>query len=132
MKHETRNIKHSNATESDGMFHDSCFMIHFMRCSYLIIIICYHQYMNKLIIKIIFYALIIGVAIAGTVLYIKSQPVTMNNEQQTMNNSMGTSATCIITIDGQKYDVESLRSTHTGGGYFPMRHGYERRLSSQT
>jgi predicted heme/steroid binding protein len=74
--------------------------------------------MNKLIIKIIFYALIIGVAIAGTVLYIKSQPVTMNNEQQTMNNSMGTSATCIITIDGQKYDVESLRSTHTGGDIF--------------
>ena len=74
--------------------------------------------MNKIIVKIIFYALIVGITIAGTVLYIKSQPAPTNNGQWTMNNSNGTTATCIITIDGQKYDVESLRNTHTGGDIF--------------
>ncbi len=70
--------------------------------------------MNKLLPKIIFYALIVGVAIAGTLLYIKTQPPpTAPN----MSPSPAAS-TCIITIDGQKYDVESLRNTHTGGDIF--------------
>ena len=102
-----------------------CFMFHTRSAYHLIIIICYHQYsktitnnMSKLLPKIIFYALIVGVAIAGTLLYVKTRPAAMNNEQQTMNNSTGSPASCIITIDGQKYDVESLRSTHTGGDIF--------------
>jgi hypothetical protein len=70
--------------------------------------------MNKLLPKIIFYTLIVGVVVAATLLYLKTWP--MNNGQQTMNNL--TSITCIITIDGQKYDVESLRNTHTGGDVF--------------
>ena len=73
--------------------------------------------MNKLLPKIIFYALIVGVAIAGTLLYVKTQPSAMNTQQQTTNNATG-AATCIITIDGQKYDVASLRNTHTGGDVF--------------
>lgn len=72
--------------------------------------------MNKLLIKIIFYALIIGVAVAGTVLYLKSQPTSSIADQQPATNNQQPS--CIITIDGQKYDVESLRSMHTGGDIF--------------
>jgi len=69
--------------------------------------------MNKLLPKIIFYGLIIGVAVAGTVLFLRSQPV--DNQQLTTSNQQ---PSCIITIDGQKYDVESLRFTHTGGDIF--------------
>jgi hypothetical protein len=74
--------------------------------------------MNKLLIKIIFYALIIGIAIAGTVLYMKTRPVSTNNGQWTMDNPTGMPATCIITIDGQRYDVQTIRNTHTGGDVF--------------
>ena len=74
--------------------------------------------MTRILPKIIFYGLIIGVAIAGTLLYMKAQPAPTNNGQWTMDNSNGTTATCIITIDGQKYDVESLRNMHTGGDIF--------------
>jgi len=68
--------------------------------------------MTKILPKIVFYALIVGVAITGALLYIKIRPA---NQQPTTNNQQ---PICIITIDGQKYDVESLRSTHTGGDIF--------------
>jgi hypothetical protein len=70
--------------------------------------------MNKLLPKIIFYTLIVAVAVAGTLLYMRMQPAAISQ------NATPTSATatCIITIDGQKYDVASLRNTHTGGDVF--------------
>ena len=69
--------------------------------------------MTKIIPKIIFYGLIIGVAIAGTILFLRSQPV--DNQQPTIVNQQ---PTCIITIDGLKYDVQPLRDMHTGGDIF--------------
>ena len=74
--------------------------------------------MNKILPKLVFYALIVGIAVAGVLLYMRTKPTPSDNRQWTMDNSTGTSATCIITIDGQKYDVESLRDTHTGGDVF--------------
>jgi hypothetical protein len=82
--------------------------------------------MTKLLPKIIFFALIIGIAVAGTVLYIRTRAST-DNGPWTMDNSKGTAPTanineqqsvCIITVDGKKYDVQPLRSTHTGGDIF--------------
>ena len=70
--------------------------------------------MNKLLPKIIFYGLIIAVAIAGTLLYIRMKPTPTASDTAVSPAP----ATCIITIDGQKYDVESLRNTHTGGDIF--------------
>jgi cytochrome b involved in lipid metabolism len=74
--------------------------------------------MNKLIPKIIFYALIVGIAVVGTVLYLKFRPASMNNEQRITSNSTVAPATCIITIDGKQYDVSQLRFTHPGGNIF--------------
>jgi len=70
--------------------------------------------MNKILPRIIFYALIVGIAVAGVLLYMRTQPAA------TSQNATQPSAptTCIITVDGQKYDVESLRDTHTGGDVF--------------
>lgn len=93
--------------------------------------------MNKLLPKIIFYALIVGVAVAGTLLYMKTRPAPTDNGPWTMSarggsalggdNSKGTTPTinvnsqqpdCIITVDAKQYDVTPLRNTHTGGDIF--------------
>jgi hypothetical protein len=82
--------------------------------------------MNKLLPKIVFYALIVGISIAGTMLYMKMRPASVKNEPWTAGqapittnlNSVQPITTCIITVDGLKYDVQQLRSTHTGGDVF--------------
>ncbi len=72
--------------------------------------------MNRILAKIVFYALIAGIIFAGAHLYIKTrlEPAAAIQQPATGNQQ----PTCIITVDGQKYDVESLRSTHTGGDVF--------------
>jgi hypothetical protein len=113
--------------------------------------------MNKLLPKIIFYGLIVGVAFAIGVFYHKTtgtvKTIPNNNSPIIANINMGANKninsiktpptnkpvvppkntptpvvpvvppapvvpTCIITIDGQRYDVQPLRNSHSGGDVF--------------
>lgn len=82
--------------------------------------------MNKLIPRIIFYLLVVSVAFAGGLLYYKNtasigDAATVATDQVTQPNPSGNApaaASCIITIDGSRYDVQPLRSTHPGGDIF--------------
>jgi hypothetical protein len=85
--------------------------------------------MNKIIVKVIFYGLIIGATFAASALYFKNigfEKTTINNnypaimkvDTNTPAISPPAAQTCIITIDGKKYDVQPLRDTHTGGDIF--------------
>ena len=67
---------------------------------------------KKIILNIIFYGLVVAAAFTGGLLYFKA------TGNQGAPTDVPAPETCVITIDGQKYDVQSLRSTHTGGDIF--------------
>lgn len=93
---------------------------------------------NKILPKIIFLALVVALAFAGGLLYRKTastlpaiqainapQTITTNimtndaiTTQPSNTKPVPAKATCIITIDGQKYDVQPLRDNHSGGDIF--------------
>jgi hypothetical protein len=75
---------------------------------------------------------LIGITISINILQKSNTPVvdsnlqTSNNPTPTVNPSVmptttpttATTAKCIVTIDGQSYDVIKLRKTHSGGDVF--------------
>jgi hypothetical protein len=81
--------------------------------------------MNKTLIRVIFYVLVVGVAFGAAQLYFRATaPSATRAPSPIASSSSGgqepstNNPTCIITIDGNKYDVEPLRSTHPGGDVF--------------
>lgn len=79
--------------------------------------------MNKIAIKIIFYALVAGVAFGAALLYFRSTTKTeyageIPRVEQSETLSQVQKPTCIITVNGKIYDVQPLRSTHEGGDIF--------------
>lgn len=100
---------------------------------------------NSLFLKIIFYLLLIAVALAAGMLLDKNltpnrinatvgneptaAPVNANVPSMPGNRPVNAplnrppapppaKPTCLITIDGQRYDVQPLRGTHSGGDVF--------------
>jgi len=76
---------------------------------------------NRLIAKAIFLALVIAVSFGAALLYFRfsaSKQAGGAPEPSQTPQPAAASQDCIITIDGSKYDVTTLRSTHTGGDVF--------------
>jgi hypothetical protein len=93
---------------------------------------------NKTLAKTIFFALLLGLVFLGGMLCQKTitavplartanEPITINaknmpNDATTNspvpNQPAPAKTTCIITVDGKKYDVQPLRSSHSGGDIF--------------
>jgi heme/copper-type cytochrome/quinol oxidase subunit 2 len=77
---------------------------------------------NKLAIKIVFYTLVVATAFVGGLLYYKtSTPAPQKSASVETNQpaeNVPIAKTCIITVDGKKYDVEPLRTTHPGGDIY--------------
>ncbi len=81
--------------------------------------------MKKPLIKVIFALTVAGVIVAAHALIDKNtDSVSSTNTTGGVPASLAVednarpASGCIVTIDGSRYDVESLRSTHPGGDIF--------------
>jgi hypothetical protein len=71
--------------------------------------------MKKIVLNIIFYVLIVFVAVGAGIFYERNYlkpPPLLPTGATTADQR------CIITVFGHEYDVTSLRTTHTGGDIF--------------
>lgn len=71
------------------------------------------------IIVLVAFAIIMATAVIGN--FVKNSQSSGNSNTSITNTNSNTntvSNACIVTIEGQKYDVTTLRRTHSGGDVF--------------